>query len=113
MTAVPKFEPAPLQCHRCTKTTHFIATQVGSPGGSRGIADQHDVDSTVRSRRKTSVVNTMHPLHDALWIFRRADLDDPVFRERFEKRVNGKVAARPDSRQLDLTIPTTYRGEAV
>ena len=33
-------------------------TAVGIPGRVLGIADQHDIDSTVKSRRKTSAVNT-------------------------------------------------------
>ncbi len=69
---------------------------------------------TIRRAAEAGEINAMHPLHDAPWIFRRADLDAPAFRERFEKRVNGKMGpAGPDPRQLDLTIPTTYRGEAV
>lgn len=69
---------------------------------------------TIRRAAEAGEINAMHPLHDAPWVFRRDDIDDPVFRERFERRVNGKIGpAGPDPRQLDLTIPNTYRGEAV
>jgi DNA invertase Pin-like site-specific DNA recombinase/ribosomal protein L28 len=69
---------------------------------------------TIRRAAESGEIDAMHPLHDAPWIFRRADIDDPGFRERFGKRVNGKMPpAGPDPRQLDLTIPTTYRGEAL
>jgi hypothetical protein len=69
---------------------------------------------TLRRAAEGGEIAAMHPFHDAPWIFRRADIDDPGFRERFEKRVNSKMEpARPDPRQLDLAIPTTYRGEAL
>jgi hypothetical protein len=69
---------------------------------------------TLRRVVEDGEINAMHPLHEAPWIFRRADIDDPGFRERFEKRVNIKLRpAGPDPRQLDLTIPATYRGEAL
>jgi DNA invertase Pin-like site-specific DNA recombinase len=69
---------------------------------------------TIRRVAEAGEIAAMHPLHDSPWIFRRADIDDPVFRERFEKRINGKMRpAGPDPRQLDLKISGTYRGEAV
>lgn len=69
---------------------------------------------TLRRAAEDGEISAMHPLHDAPWIFRRSDIDDPGFRERFEKRINGKMEpAGPDPRQLDLAIPTTYRGEAL
>jgi hypothetical protein len=56
----------------------------------------------------------IHPLHDGPWVFNRTDLDAPAFRERLENHLNGKVPpARPDARQIALTISTTYRGEAL
>ena len=69
---------------------------------------------TIRRAAESGKIDAMHPLHDAPWIFRRADVDDPSFRERFEERVNGKTRpAGPDRHQLVLTISGTYRGEAV
>jgi hypothetical protein len=69
---------------------------------------------TLRRAAEGGEIEAMHPLHDAPWIFRRADIDDPGFRERFEKRINGRMEpAGPDPRQLDLAISTTYRGEAL
>jgi DNA invertase Pin-like site-specific DNA recombinase/ribosomal protein L28 len=69
---------------------------------------------TLRRVAEDGEIDAMHPLHDSPWIFRRADIDAPGFRERLEKRVNGKMRpAGPEPRQLDLTIPTTYRGEAL
>jgi hypothetical protein len=68
---------------------------------------------TVRRAVEDGAIDAMHPLHDAPWIFKRADIDAPAFRERFERRLRRKTPAGPDRRQLDLTISTTYRGEAV
>jgi DNA invertase Pin-like site-specific DNA recombinase len=68
---------------------------------------------TVRRAVEDGEIKAMHPLQDAPWIFKRADIDEPAFRERFEKRVSRKPPAGPDRRQLDLTISSTYRGEAV
>jgi ribosomal protein L28 len=69
---------------------------------------------TLRRAAEDGEVDAMHPLHAAPWIFRRADIDAPGFREQLEKRINGRMRpAGPDPRQLDLTIPTIYRGEAL
>lgn len=69
---------------------------------------------TLRRAAESGEIAAMHPLHDAPWIFRSADIDDPVFRKRFEGRINGKrQPTGPDRCQLDLAISGTYRGEAV
>lgn len=69
---------------------------------------------TIRRAAESGDLTGIHPLDDGPWIFKRADLDDPSFRERFEARLAGNAsAARPDVGQLDLMISTTYRGEAL
>lgn len=69
---------------------------------------------TVRRAVEQGDLKALHPLHDGPWVINRANLDNPGFREPFENRVSGKAPpAGPDSRQLDLTISTTYRGEAL
>ncbi len=68
---------------------------------------------TVRRAAEDGEVNAMHPLEHGPWIFRRADLEAPAFRQRFAHRQErGGHPAGPDRRQLNLMISSTYRGEA-
>ena len=51
---------------------------------------------TIRRAAEAGGINAMHPLHDAPWIFRRTDIDDPVFRQGVrpgEKAVEGLMVA--------------------
>ena len=69
---------------------------------------------TVRRMVQQGDLEAMHPLHDGPWVFNRTDLDDPKFRERFEKRLSGAAPpAGPGNQQLALTISGAYRGEAL
>lgn len=69
---------------------------------------------TIRRAAEKDEVKAMHPLHDGPWVFNRTDLDDPTFRERFEKTLNGKAhPAGPDPGQPNLAFTSTYRGEAL
>lgn len=69
---------------------------------------------TLRRVVEQGEIQALHPLRHGPWVFNRADLDDPTFRQRLEARLRGQLPpAGPDSRQLDLMKSTTYRGEAV
>jgi len=69
---------------------------------------------TLRRTAEQGALKAIHPVHDGPWVFNRRDLDAPAFRERFEKHLSGNATpAGPDARQLELTISTAYRGEAL
>jgi hypothetical protein len=113
--------------HRwCRMAITFTAEQAWDPRALARTPAERRVDEPDRSggapRRvaedrpcavEDGAINAMHPLRDAPWMFKRADIDEPAFRERFEKRISRQAPTGPDRRQLDLTISSTYRGEAL
>jgi DNA invertase Pin-like site-specific DNA recombinase len=65
---------------------------------------------TLRRAVERGDIQAMHPLQHGPWVFDRADLDDPTFRERLETSLCGKTPpAGPTDEQLPLFISTTYR----
>jgi len=69
---------------------------------------------TLRRAVEHGDVKALHPLPDGPWVFNRADIDDPTFRQRFDNRQSDfATPAGPHDEQLTLEISTTYRGEAL
>jgi len=58
--------------------------------------------ATMRRLVEVGDVNALHPLHVGPWIFKRSDLDDPTFRDRFERRIRPQ---EPPAAQENNDIP--------